>query len=62
MKTEGLIGIIVLGLMCLIGITLIFLDSSIPILATIVLGAIFALFIFLEKGNNLEFNISKINH
>ena len=49
MKTEGLIGIIVLGLMCLVGITLIFLDSSIPILAAIVLGAIFSLFVFLGK-------------
>lgn len=53
MKIEGLIGIIVLGLMCLVGITLIFLDSSIPILAVIVLGAIFSLFIFLEKEKKI---------
>ena len=53
MKTEGLIGIIVLGLMCLVGITLIFLDSSIPILAAIVLGAIFSLFVFLGKEKKI---------
>lgn len=54
MKVEGLFGIILLGLMCLIGIFLIFLESAIPVLFAIILGGIFILFMVFDRKKKVK--------